>query len=74
MNMTSYFFLGFGNWACLKTLARVSGPIIARMAGNSDATSLKRVLILAMATFLGKLIPAVFFYKLQQFPIIPKMP
>ena len=22
MNMTSYFFLGFGSWACLKTLAR----------------------------------------------------
>ncbi len=24
--MTSYFFLGLDNWACLKTLARVSGP------------------------------------------------
>ena len=34
------------------------------MAGNSNATSLNRVLILAMTTFLGNLIPAVFFYEL----------
>ena len=36
MNMTSYFFLGFGNWACLKTLARVSGPQTRALRDKGD--------------------------------------